>query len=73
MSKVSVKMRASMVIEIEVGTWAGTTNFAEMHDQIKREAVDKVRNIFRSSKNPESVAVVPESVQVKMIILEQAK
>lgn len=46
LSNLSACVRATVTVEFSVGSWNAATSFHDLHEQVSREAAQKVRNLM---------------------------
>lgn len=64
-NKLTALVKAQMTVEFEVGTWEGGTSFNDLHEQVSREAVQKLRSLTQGK-----VKIVGEPV-IKVVTFTQ--
>jgi len=66
---ISVRMRAQITVEIDLGNWTDNESFASLSASCKREAIGHIRHVFDKANKP--VQIVGEPRLLTMLAIEE--
>lgn len=66
---ITVRMRAQVTVEIDLGSWSESESFASLSADCKREAIAQIKNVFLTSNRP--VQIDGEPRLLTMLAIEE--
>lgn len=61
---ISVRMRAQVTVEIELGNWTDSESFASLSAACKREAIGQIRHVFTKADRPLQIVGEPRLLTI---------